>query len=266
MPFALNTVIFIPARFASTRFPGKPLAELVGATGVAKTLVQRSWEAACAVKHASAYVLTDDDRIAEVAEGFGARVLMTSTTCRNGTERCAEALALLKTEPDIVVNLQGDALLTPPDYVEALIKAMQASPSIQMATPVLSTEPEHLAQLKADRKAGRVGATTAVFDVNGDALYFSKEVLPFSDGVVDAPPVFHHIGCYAYRPAALRAYMSFAPGALETREGLEQLRFLESGIAVRCVKVEPKGRAFWEVNNPSDVPLVEAILMREGIE
>ena len=166
-----------------------------------------------------------------------------------------------------MVNLQGDAPLTPPHYVSALIDVMVGDPSIQMATPVLKTAPEHLEHLQADRRAGRVGATTAVFGRSGDALYFSKEVLPFYDNAgADAVPVYHHVGCYAYRPEALKRYAALPEGPLEKREGLEQLRFLEHGIPIRCVEVDARGRAFWELNNPSDIPLIEAIMKREGIE
>ncbi len=264
----MSAVIFIPARYQSSRFPGKPLQHLKGASGVSKSLIERSWDAAMSVEGVKAvYVLTDDDRIAEPAWAFGADVLMTSTTCLNGTERCAEAVALLEEAPEIVVNLQGDAPLTPPHYVEALLGGMKADPSIQMATPVLRTEREHLEKLQADRKAGRVGATTAVCDQRGNALYFSKEVLPFYDNAPeDAVPVYHHVGCYAYRPAALSAYMSHEPAPLELREGLEQLRFLENGVLVRCIEVDARGRAFWELNNPSDVALIEDIMLREGLE
>ena len=261
----MQSVIFIPARYPSQRFPGKPLAMLTGATGEKRSLIHRSWHAAKSVAGvAGVYVLTDDERIAEAARDFGAEVLMTTDKPQNGTERCAEALAQINT-PDIVINLQGDAPLTPPHYVEALIDAM-SDPSVQMATPVLRTEPDHLGALQADRKAGRVGATTAVFRPNGTALYFSKEVLPFADKAVETGlPVFHHVGCYAYRPDALLTYATLDPGMLETAEGLEQLRFLENGIPVHCVEVEAKGRAFWELNNPSDIPLIEDIMKREGI-
>ncbi len=262
----MRSVIFIPARYPSVRFPGKPLAMLRGATGEARSLIHRSWQAAQAVKDVQAvYVLTDDKRIADAARDFGADVLMTSDAPRNGTERCAEALNMLGNQPEVVVNLQGDAPLTPPHYVEALVAEM-ADASVQMATPVLRTEPHHLAALQADRKASRVGATTAVFEADGDALYFSKEVLPFADRADEIGlSVFHHVGCYAYRPEALVRYAELPQGVLEAAEGLEQLRFLENKISVRCVEVEARGRAFWELNNPSDIPLIEEIMQREGI-
>jgi len=163
-----------------------------------------------------------------------------------------------------VVNLQGDAPLTPPWFVEALVAAMDADPSVEMATPVLRTDPEGLARLLADRREGRVGATTAVIAASGDALYFSKEVIPFTGGRTDIP-VFHHVGVYACRPEALAAYAAAPPGRLELIEGLEQLRFLEMGRRIRAVEVEARGRSFWELNNPADVPLVEAGLRAAGI-
>ena len=107
-----------------------------------------------------------------------------------------------------------------------------------------------------------MGGTTAVFGADGRALYFSKEVIPFTgDGAAPDPiPVFHHVGIYAYRPDALRAYASWPEGPLERHEGLEQLRFLEQGRPVLCVEVEGRGRVFWELNNPVDVARIESVL------
>ncbi len=262
----MKTVIFIPARFASTRFPGKPLIELAGATGVRKTLIQRSWDAARQVRGVDAvFVLTDDARIADAARGFGADVLMTSSAARNGTERCAEAIAQLESDPGIVINLQGDAPLTPPWFVEALIDRMQDG-AVQVATPVLRTEREMLGNFLADRRQGRVGGTTAVMRSDGTALYFSKEVLPYVADPAAPPEVWHHVGVYGYRPAALRAYAGWPEGTLEQVEGLEQLRFLEQGVPVTCVRVEARGRVFWELNNPVDVDRIESVLQMGAIE
>lgn len=207
-------------------------------------------------------VATDDERIAAVAEAAGADRVMTSSGCVNGTERVAEAVAGLGEAPGIVVNLQGDAPLTPPWFIASLIEAMTADPSIEVATPVLTATAGQLARFRADRAAGRVGATTAITDSKGRALYFSKEVLPF--GADESTPVLYHVGVYAYRPAALRRFAGLPPGRAERAEGLEQLRFLEHGIGVNCVEVETHGRDFWEVNSPEDIPRVEAILTAEG--
>ena len=262
----MSAVVFIPARYASTRYPGKPLVELTGAGGRKASLIQRSWEAAQGIPSVDrVYVLTDDARIRVAAEGFGAEVLMTSEAARNGTERCAEGLAQLETAPDLVVNLQGDAPLTPPWFLEALIGAM-ADPTVQVATPVLPTDAETLANFLTDRREGRVGGTTAVMRGDRSALYFSKEVLPYVGNLNAPPEVWHHVGVYAYRPAALAAYGGWAEGPLERAEGLEQLRFLENGWPVTCVPVEARGRVFWELNNPVDVARIEAVLAQEGIQ
>ena len=165
----MSVLIAIPARYASTRYPGKPLVELRGPDGVAKTLIRRSWEAAQAVRGVDRVVVaTDDHRIRVAAEGFGAEVVMTLDHWRNGTERCAEVLAHLPGF-DIVVNLQGDAPLTPPWFVEDLIAGLQAAPQAEVATPVLRADGRALNGLLADRRAGRVGGTTAVFGAGGRA-------------------------------------------------------------------------------------------------
>lgn len=262
----MKTLIVIPARYASRRFPGKPLELLMTPDGAHKPLVQLVWEAAQAVPVTDIHIATDDHRIAQTARGFGAKVIVTSPTCRNGTERCAEAVVKANLSADIVVNLQGDAPLTPPWFIEALVAAMAEDPSILVATPVLRCTAETYAHFTEDRKAGRVGGTTSVMAGNGDALYFSKEVLPFvAPGALPEPiPVFHHIGVYAYRPVALEAYAGWPPGRLETLEELEQLRFLENRMPVRCVEVEAPGRVFWEVNNPEDIARVEDAMRRQA--
>lgn len=262
----MSVLIAIPARYASTRYPGKPLVSLKGPDGD-KTLIRRSWEAAVAVRGVDRVVVaTDDDRIADHALGFGAEVVMTSTTCQNGTERCAEVAALLPGF-DVVVNLQGDAPLTPAWFVEGLVAGLLADPEADIATPVLRCDGKAVEGFLADRRAGRVGGTTAVFGAGGRALYFSKEVIPYTGKTwaADEPtPVFHHVGVYAYRPAALQAYPGWPIGPLETLEGLEQLRFLENGRKVLCVEVQANGRQFWELNNPSDVPVIEAMMAAMG--
>lgn len=268
-----DAVIIIPARYASTRYPAKPLATLKGASGVERSLLERSVMAgrAAAVSTRGVtglYVATDDERIAEEARRIGADVIMTAPACANGTERVAEAVKNAGLTQPIVVNLQGDAPLTPPHFVSSLIAAMREDESRQVATPVLRCDREALDNFRADRKAGRVGATTVVRDLAGNAIYFSKEVIPYSDGLKPGAtiPVFHHVGLYAYTPAALDLYAGLAPGQLEQIEGLEQLRFLEHGHKIAAVEVSATGAAFWELNNPSDVPLIEGYLKRMGME
>ena len=266
----MSVLLVIPARYASTRYPGKPLSELRGADGMSRSLIERSWIAAQAVRGIDRVVVaTDDVRIKTAAEGFGAEVVMTSDTCRNGTERCAEAHERLGGGYDMVVNLQGDAPLTPSWFVEELVEGLDAHPEARVATPVLRCDGAALNGFLADRRAGRVGGTTAVFAADRGAMYFSKEVIPFTSeryGDGDLTPVFHHVGVYAYRPEALVAYPGWPVGPLERLEGLEQLRFMENGRKVLCVEVEARGRRFWELNNPEDVPRIEAMLAGMGLE
>ena len=265
----MSVLIAIPARYASARYPGKPLVELRGATGESRTLIRRSWDAAMAVAGVDRVIVaTDDSRIRDHAVAFGAEVVMTSEACRNGTERCAEAHATLGGGYEIVVNLQGDAPLTPSWFIEDLVAGLRADPGAEIATPVLRCDGRALNGLLDDRRAGRVGGTTAVFGAGGRALYFSKEVIPFTNRRYDdgePTPVFHHVGVYAYRPQALAAYPHWAMGPLETLEGLEQLRFLENGRSVLCVEVAARGRQFWELNNPEDVPRIELMMEEMAI-
>jgi 3-deoxy-manno-octulosonate cytidylyltransferase (CMP-KDO synthetase) len=259
-------LVVIPARFASTRYPGKPLAILRGANGTARSLLERTWRNAHAAELGLRIVIaTDDTRVRDLAYSFGAEVVMTSPACRNGTERCAEVAGQMAEAPPFILNLQGDALLTPPSALRGLIRAMD-DPGTSVATPVMACTPETRTHLLADRQAGRVGGTTAVFDRTGRALYFSKEVLPFGADTRDDTPTYLHLGVYAYRAEALSAYAAAEPQLCETSEGLEQLRFLELGWPVHVVEITPPEGLLIELNNPEDVPLIEAELRRRGID
>ena len=265
----MKTAILIPARFASSRYPGKPLVELKGASGAAKPLIRRSYEAALRVAgDHSVHVVTDDERIAEAARGFGGEVIMTSSACRNGTERCAEALAELG-DVDLIVNLQGDALLTPPGFVEALIARMADDRDALVATPAMRLRSAEVRALQAEEAAGRVGGTTVVADAQGHALYFSKRLIPhLPAGALDSDlsPVRLHVGVYAYRREALERYAATPVSELETLEGLEQLRFLVAGIPVAVVEVATPPYALRELNNPEDVGPIEQALKEAGLE
>nr|WP_137676992.1 manno-octulosonate cytidylyltransferase [Parerythrobacter lutipelagi] len=265
-----DILIVIPARYASQRYPGKPLAELHGATGTAKSLIHRSWEAAQRVPSATRVVVaSDSDEILDAARDFGAEAIFTSSDCRNGTERCAELLDTLDSEPEIVVNLQGDAPLIPDWFVEDLISAMRADPSVEVATPVVRCSRTLYDKLVADEKVGIVGGTFAAVSSASDAHYFSKRIIPHFD-VSQADdtklPVLLHIGLYAYRPSALRRYVAAGPTQLEQLEGLEQLRFLDLGATIRVVEVRQPDWEIWELNNPSDIPHIEASLALMGLD
>lgn len=265
----MNAVILIPARYASSRYAGKPLVELKGASGAAKPLIQRSVEAARRVRGVSGvFVVTDDERIVEACAPAKVGVIMTSSECRNGTERCAEALAQLH-EPELIINFQGDALLTPPGFVEALIARMNDDRDALVATPAMRLRSDEVRSLQSEEAAGRVGGTTVVTNELGHALYFSKRLIPhLPAGALneEMSPVRLHVGIYAYRPEALDLYASTPVSELETLEGLEQLRFLAAGVPVAVVDVETPPYALRELNNPEDVAPIEQALAEAGLE
>jgi len=265
----MNAVILIPARYQSSRYPGKPLVELKGAGGSPKSLIQRSVEAARRVSGVSGvFVTTDDERIADACAAFNVGVIMTSPECRNGTERCAEALSSLH-DPDLVINFQGDALLTPPGFVEALIARMDEDCDAMVATPALRLRSREVRALQAEEEAGRVGGTSVVTDGQGYALYFSKRLIPhLPKGALDVAmsPIRLHVGVYAYRPEALERYVATPVSQLETLEGLEQLRFLDARVPIAVVEVATPPFVLRELNNPEDVEAIEQALIDAGLE
>ncbi|MES2146276.1 MAG: 3-deoxy-manno-octulosonate cytidylyltransferase [Pseudomonadota bacterium] len=265
----MKATILIPARFQSSRYPGKPLVDLKGCSGVAKPLIQRSVEAARRVSGIDGiFVVTDDERIADCCTGFGVGVIMTSLHCRNGTERCAEALAQLH-DPDLVINFQGDALLTPPGFVEALIARMADDGDALVATPAMRLRSSEVRSLQAEEAAGRVGGTSVTVDSQGHALYFSKRLIPYLPEAAlahEMAPSLLHVGVYAYRPEALHRYVAAPVSELEQLEGLEQLRFLVEGVKMAVVEVATPAFALRELNNPEDVAPIEDALAEAGLE
>lgn len=261
--------VIIPARYDSSRFPGKPLAGLRGSTGLAKPLIQRSWETAVAAcDKSSVWVATDDARIADAVRTFGGQVIMTSSHLRNGTERCAEAAEQIPDCPDIIVNFQGDAPLIPAPLIGQLAAALADDATAAMATPGLRCSPTTYDHLEADSAAGRVGGTTVIFDRKYRALYFSKRMLPYIPPATPSPAehIHLHLGIYAYRRDDLARYVAAPPSSLELLEGLEQLRFLAEGQVVKIVPLDPVGWDCIELNNPSDIAAIETILRQRGIE
>ena len=246
----MQRIVIIPARYGSTRFPGKPMAKINGLT-----LLNRVWLIAKAAKNVDqVYVATDDKRIFDHAQSFGAKAVMTSESCPNGSFRTMEAVNKLNIEPELVINLQGDAVLTPPWIIEAVIEELSKNKDVKIASPMVKLS-----------KESKAGGTLVVFDLKKDALYFSRAKIPFkreeqnsSDGL------YRHIGIYGYRLEALKQYVSLKPTPLEEAEKLEQLRALENGIKIRMVEVEYKGRTHWAVDKPEDVNIVEDIIKKEG--
>lgn len=259
----MRTVIVIPSRFGSTRFPGKPLAPVAG-----RSLLERVWRIARAVQGVErVLVATDDARIAAHAESFGAEAVSTPESCRNGTERAEAALAALDFVPDAVVNLQGDAVLTPPWVVQAVVDALAQETSggrrADVVTPATVLDEGAVARLAASKAGGEVGGTTVTVGLDGFALYFSKAIIPFRRDPSRAP-VRKHIGLYGFRREALARLVALPPTPLELAEGLEQLRALEHGLGVRVVEVDLRGRSTLAIDAPADVARVEAAIRAEG--
>ncbi|CAI5466574.1 unnamed protein product [Closterium sp. Yama58-4] len=212
----------IPARFASSRFVGKPLALIAG-----RPMIQHTWERAKLAQTLDRVVVaTDDEKIASCCQGFGAEVIMTSAACSNGSERCAEAVERLKGQWDVVVNIQGDEPLIDPATIDAVVIALQESPQAVAATAV--------ADIKASA-APDPNRVKCVVDSRGFALYFSRALIPHNRDGVPHPgfPYMLHLGLQAYDAAYLAQYRACEPGRLEEEEQLEQLRILEQGFKVK---------------------------------
>lgn len=215
--------VIIPARYAATRLPGKPLREVAG-----RPLILRVHEKAMASGAARVTVATDDDRIAKVVEKAGGEVVMTAATHASGTDRIAEAITLLALADDaIVVNLQGDEPLMPPALLAAVARALGDNPQWHMATAARRMRD---AQAFASPHLVKV-----VCDARDRALYFSRAPIPRPRDATMSPAFLGHIGLYAYRAGFVRMFTGWGPSALEQREGLEQLRALDHGAVIGLI-------------------------------
>lgn len=244
----MEVLILIPARYASTRFPGKPLAMIGG-----KPMVQHVVEKAAAVSE-NVYVATDDGRIYDCVIGFGGKAVMTSAEHRSGTDRCYEAYRHVVEQTgkkyDVVVNIQGDEPFIQPEQVKALVACFEDD-KVEIAT--LAKRFEQNADIFDPNKV------KVVCSAKGTALYFSRSAIPFCRGIekecwLEMTPFYKHVGMYAYRPEVLKEITALPQGRLEKTESLEQLRWLENGytIAVRETAHESIG-----IDTPEDLKRAE---------
>ena len=250
----MKYIAIIPARYASTRFPGTPLAMLGG-----KPVIRRVYELVAGVLD-EAVVATDDERIRAAVEAFGGKVVMTSPDHRSGTDRCREAYdkvcAAGGCDYDVVVNVQGDEPFIRPEQLEA-VKRCFDDPATDIATLVKPfTEADGLAALE------NPNSPKVVLDARSRALCFSRSVIPYLRGIpreewLARHTFYKHIGLYAFRAEALRAVTALPPSSLEVAESLEQLRWLENGyrIGVGICDVETVG-----IDTPEDLERAEAFL------
>jgi 3-deoxy-manno-octulosonate cytidylyltransferase (CMP-KDO synthetase) len=238
-------LIVIPARFASTRFPGKPLHLIAG-----KPLVQHVWERCCECQEADEVIVaTDDDRIREVCLGFGATVAMTSPDHPSGTDRIAEVAALFP-HADVLLNVQGDEPLISPQLIDRLFKHLAANPEVDMIT---AAAPVSNPELVADPSIVKVVVTTT-----GRALYFSRSPIPFQRNADPRLQYLWHKGIYGYRREFLLKFVSWPPSMLEMVESLEQLRALENGGCIHVLLTTEESPG---VDTPEQARTVEQILL-----
>ena len=246
----MKTIAIIPARYASTRFPGKPLAILGG-----KPVIQRVYEQVTTVLD-EAYVATDDERIYNKVQEFGGRVVMTSPNHKSGTDRIEEAVQKIGTDADIIINVQGDEPFIHPSQIEALIKCFD-DPTTQIATLGKPFDNDADISLLDNPNSPKI-----VVDNNSFALYFSRSVIPFIRGVehnqwLGKYPFLKHLGIYAYRTQVLHEITRLLQSSLELAESLEQLRWLQNGYRIRVgtTNIETVG-----IDTPEDLQRAEDYL------
>lgn len=243
----------IPARYASSRLPGKPLAPILG-----KSMIRRVCERSSQADLLDAvYVATDDERIIREVEGFGGRAIMTSTDHASGTDRLAEAVESV--EADIVVNIQGDQPFIDAVMIDEATQPLLDDPLLPLATlmhPI--AKPEDLRD---------IGVVKTVVDRSGLALYFSRSLIPYPHEDV-AHSVYEHVGLYVYRRDFLLEVAQLEPTVLEQVESLEQLRWLEHGYRIRVVETKCQDNEFsgFSVDTPEDLARAEAMLNERGMD
>ena len=245
----MKVVGIIPARYGSSRFPGKPLAMIKG-----KTMIQRVCEQAWKSKLDAVVVATDDIRIADEVLKFGGKYVMTDPRHQSGTDRCCEALEILEEFYDAVINIQGDEPFIDPQNIDLLVD-MISRDDTQLASLVKRVDDEE--ELFSSNKV------KVVMDKSGNALYFSRNPIPYMRNVdrekwLKKGRFFQHLGIYAYKAEALRQIATMQPTALELAESLEQLRWLENGLSIRMAVVEAGSLA---IDSPAD--LAKAIEMAQ---
>lgn len=238
----MRTLVVIPARYSSTRLPGKPLLDICG-----KSMIQRVYEA---VQKATlvdkVIVATDDARIVQAVETFGGRAILTSPKCASGTDRLVEVARQEKA--DIYLNVQGDEPLLRPADVDKLVEALRDYPYMAAATPCYRISYE---------QACDPNLVKIVRSDSGAALYFSRARIPFDRDVEGMGAYWGHMGMYAYRPDALKIFADHEPGMLERTEKLEQLRLLQYGVGIQTVELPPCAPG---VDTPEDLERVRAIV------
>lgn len=238
----MKVLCVIPARYASTRLPGKPLSMIAG-----KPMIQHVYERACQAQMPDEVIVATDNELVEKAvAAFGGKAVMTSPDHPSGTDRLAE-VALMYPDVDVIVNVQGDEPMIPPEVIDNLAKAFEADAELNMATMKVAMD-----EADYDNPA----AVKVVTDLNGYALYFSRSLMPYSRNKPEGYKVYKHVGIYAYRRNFLLKYAALQPTPLEKAESLEQLRALENGYKIKVLESDFKGIG---VDTPEDLAAVNEL-------
>ncbi len=257
----MRIAIIIPARYGSSRFPGKPLAVIGG-----KTMLERVVEIGRKAAHGKDIALavaTEDERIADHCKDIGVDCVMTSENCATGSDRVLEAANKLG-DFDVTIGLQGDAPFTPQEAIEKIIEAFEKNPAFSVVTPVVNLRWDELDALREQKKTTPFSGTTCIRTDDGRAVWFSKNIIPAirkENRESEYSPVFQHLGLYGFRKDVLEQFVSWPQGHYETLEGLEQLRLLENGVNIQTVIVDvDAGLAQAGIDSPEDLERAEKLL------
>jgi 3-deoxy-manno-octulosonate cytidylyltransferase (CMP-KDO synthetase) len=257
----MKTAIVIPARYGSTRFPGKPLA-LINGRSMLSMVVDVARTAAKNFKNVDVFVTSEDQRIADHCAQIGVECILTSDNCPTGTDRVLEAIKRSKKKFDAVINLQGDAPFTPPAIIVEMIKALKKNKKIEVITPVRQLYWNELDALREAKKITPFSGTTAIVDPDTrKALWFSKNIIPAIRDekkmrtLCADSPINQHIGIYGFRMKTLEKFCALKPTKFEATEGLEQLRLLENGIPIHTIKVAEAVHS--GIDSPEDLQRVQ---------
>lgn len=241
----MKVLCIIPARYASTRLPGKPLSMING-----KPMIQRVYERALLAKLPQEVVVaTDHEAVFKAVEGFGGKVMMTSPDHPSGTDRLAE-VALSYPDIDVIVNVQGDEPMIPPEVIDRLAQCFENDPGLDMATLKVKMQEEDY---------NNPAAVKVVTSLSGYALYFSRSLMPYPRNKPEDYNVYKHVGIYAYRRDFLLKYAAMTPTPLERAESLEQLRALENGYRIKVLESDFQGVG---VDTPEDLAAVNEIFKK----
>ncbi len=243
----MKVLCVIPARYASTRLPGKPLSMIAG-----KPMIQRVYERACLAKKPSEVVVaTDNELVKNAVDRCGGKAVMTSPDHPSGTDRLAE-VALMYPDVDVIVNVQGDEPMIPPEVIDRLAETFEEDAELKMATLKVKMQEEDYQN---------PAAVKVVTDLNGYALYFSRSLMPFPRNKPEDYNVYKHVGIYAYRRDFLLKYAALTPTPLERAESLEQLRALENGYKIKVLESDFQGIG---VDTPEDLAAVNELILKLG--